>query len=108
MDCSPPGSSAHGILQARTLDGLPSPSPTYIKASYIQNTDTPSWFYTEMQEWGKIVKFLVVNHSLYQPVQEGLLLLDGRLGDWIILCRKLDMLGRILKHLKCIHELEEV
>ena len=26
-DCSPPGSSLHGILQARILDGLPLPSP---------------------------------------------------------------------------------
>ena len=26
-DCSPPGSSVHGILQARILDGLPCPSP---------------------------------------------------------------------------------
>ena len=27
MDCSPPGSSVHGILQARILSGLPFPSP---------------------------------------------------------------------------------
>ena len=27
MDCSPPGSSVHGISQARILDGLPCPSP---------------------------------------------------------------------------------
>ena len=27
MDCSPPGSSVHGILQAKTLDGLPFLSP---------------------------------------------------------------------------------
>ena len=27
MDCSPPGSSIHGILQARVLGGLPFPSP---------------------------------------------------------------------------------
>ena len=27
MDCSPPGSSVHGILQARVLEGLPLPSP---------------------------------------------------------------------------------
>lgn len=58
-----------------------------------------------MQEWVKIGKLLVVNHSLYQLVQEGLLL-DGRLNAWIILlCGKLDMLDKILKHLKRIHEL---
>ena len=27
MDCSPPGSSVHGISQARILSGLPFPSP---------------------------------------------------------------------------------
>ena len=27
MDCSPPGSSVHGILWARILSGLPFPSP---------------------------------------------------------------------------------
>ena len=27
MDCSPPGSSVHGIFQARVLSGLPFPSP---------------------------------------------------------------------------------
>ena len=27
VDCSPPGSSIHGILQARILSGLPFPSP---------------------------------------------------------------------------------
>ena len=29
MDCSPPGSSVHGIFQARGLEGVPGPSPTY-------------------------------------------------------------------------------
>ena len=28
MDCSPPGSSVHGILQARVLEGVPLPSPS--------------------------------------------------------------------------------
>ena len=27
MDCSPPGSSVHGILQARHWSGLPRPPP---------------------------------------------------------------------------------
>ena len=30
MDCSPPGSSVHGILQARTLDWVAMPSSKYI------------------------------------------------------------------------------
>ena len=44
MDCSPPGSSVHGILQARMLQWWPFPSPirrlvsfkSYIK-SYFSN-----------------------------------------------------------------------
>ena len=28
MDCIPPGSSIHGIFQARVLDGVPLPSPS--------------------------------------------------------------------------------
>ena len=27
MDCSPPGSSVHGVLQAGVLEGLPFPPP---------------------------------------------------------------------------------
>ena len=30
MDCSPPGSSVHGILQEEYWSGLPSPSPGYL------------------------------------------------------------------------------
>ena len=30
IDCSPPGSSIHGILQARILDWIPFPSPEYL------------------------------------------------------------------------------
>ena len=30
MDCSPPGSSAHGVLQARVLEWVPFPSPGHL------------------------------------------------------------------------------
>ena len=30
MDCGPPGSAVHVILQARILDWLPFPSPVYL------------------------------------------------------------------------------
>ena len=33
MDCSPPGSSVHGILQARILEWLPFPSPIIDKGA---------------------------------------------------------------------------
>jgi len=37
MDCSPPGSSVHGILQARTLErfAFPSPGDDRTHVSYI-------------------------------------------------------------------------
>ena len=35
MDCSLPGSSVHGIFQARVLEWVPLPSPMY-KYMYIQ------------------------------------------------------------------------
>ena len=36
MDCGPPGSSVHGILQARTLEWLPFPSPGDLSDSGIE------------------------------------------------------------------------
>ena len=41
MDCSPPGSSVSGILQARILDGLPFPSPGDLSNLGIQPGSTP-------------------------------------------------------------------
>ena len=37
MDCSLSGSSVHGILQARTLEGLPFPSPGDLPDSEIEH-----------------------------------------------------------------------
>ena len=36
LDCSPPGASVHGILQARILRGLPFPSPGDLPDSGIK------------------------------------------------------------------------
>ena len=36
MDCSPPGSSVHGILQARILEGVVIPSPGDLPDSGIE------------------------------------------------------------------------
>ena len=38
MDCSPPGTSVHGILQARILDGLSFPSPEDLPDAGIEPT----------------------------------------------------------------------
>ena len=40
MDCSPPGSSVHGIFQARVLEWVPLPSPTGRQgSSYLLSPD---------------------------------------------------------------------
>ena len=42
MDCSPPGSSVHGILQARTLEWAAMPSPKgYIPLSHLFQISFP-------------------------------------------------------------------
>ena len=40
MDCSPPGSSIHGIFQARVLEWVPLPSPVF-GANYPNYHDSP-------------------------------------------------------------------
>ena len=42
MDCSPPGSSAHGILQARILEWVVVASPGDLPV-YIRQSQSPSW-----------------------------------------------------------------
>lgn len=65
-------------------------------------------FTTEMQECINVRKLFVVNH-INQLKEDFPFWQYGRLGAWIILlCGKLDMLDKILKYLKCIHELERI
>ena len=40
LDCSPPGSSVHGILQARILEGMPFPSPGNLPNPGIEPAST--------------------------------------------------------------------
>ena len=43
MDCGPPGSSVHGVLQARTLEWVPLPSPRQEGAAVIPTLQARSW-----------------------------------------------------------------
>ena len=43
MDCSPPGSSVHGILQARMLGGFPYPSPRDLPGPGIEPRSPALW-----------------------------------------------------------------
>ena len=42
MDCSPPGSSVHGIIQVRILEWWPSPPPGYIPDPGVEPTASVS------------------------------------------------------------------
>ena len=55
-DCSPPGSSVHGILQARILSGLPCPSPgdlsdPEIKPESLMSPALVGGFFTTSTTW---------------------------------------------------------
>ena len=41
MDCSPPGSSVHGILQARILERVTVPTPVYLPEPEIEPESIP-------------------------------------------------------------------
>ena len=56
MDCSPPVSSVHGILQARILEWLPCPPPGYllnprIEPMYLKSPALAGWFFTTSATW---------------------------------------------------------
>ena len=53
MDCSPPGSSIHGVSQARILE--------WVAISFLDNTDALCSFY----EWGLEVQEKTVNRFLF-------------------------------------------
>ena len=52
MDCSPPGSSVHGILQARMWSGLPFPPPGDLANPGIEPTSAlTAAFFTTSATW---------------------------------------------------------
>ena len=64
MDWSPPGSSVHGILQARMMGGKPFPSPRDltnpgIEAGSLALQADSLW----SEPWGKLHSFLTHPHS---------------------------------------------
>ena len=53
MDCSPPGSSVHGILQARILGGLPCPPPGDLPNPGIKPVSPALWVDSiPLSRWG--------------------------------------------------------
>ena len=55
-DCSPPGSSVHGIVQARIQSGLPFPMPGNlpnpgIKVAFLMSPALSGGFFTTVKKW---------------------------------------------------------
>ena len=50
VDCSPPGSSIHGILQARYWSGLPFPSPRNLSDPAIEFLSLAGFFYHSLRQ----------------------------------------------------------
>ena len=55
-DCSPPGSSVHGILQARILEGVAMPPPgdlpdPGIKPAFLKSPALADRFFTTSTTW---------------------------------------------------------
>ena len=55
MDCSLPGSSVHGIFQARVLEWVPLPSPVILSLAQIKFpfllSLTVNWVFVKQQSW---------------------------------------------------------
>ena len=67
MDHSPPGSSVHGILQARILQWVAMPSSRGssnpgIKPSYLLSPALAGWFFTTSATWEACVYIYVCTH----------------------------------------------
>ena len=64
MDCSPPGSSVHGILQARIWSGLPFPSPGDLPDPGIELRSPASQADSLLTELhGKPYSYIIVCHQ---------------------------------------------
>ena len=73
MDCSPPGSSAHGILQARYWSGLPCPPPGDLLNQGIEPRSTLQADSLPSEPPGKTKNTGIGSQSLLQgvfPTQE--------------------------------------
>ena len=80
MDCSPPGSSVHGILQARILSGLLCPPPGDLPDPRIEPVSPAlaSRFFTTRITWEALLKpYFTLG---YTPIISLLFSVDGYLG----------------------------
>ena len=70
MDCSPPGSSVHGILQARTLEWVRDLSDSGLKLVSLAYTALAGGFFTTSATWEALslpLPFLMGSPSLALP-----------------------------------------
>ena len=69
MDCSPPGSSVHGVFQARRLECVAMPSPrrspdSRIKLASLTSPTLSGWFFTTSVTWEAPVMERVLLNAL--------------------------------------------
>ena len=88
MDCSPPGSSLHGILQTRILEWVPFPSPRHlpdpgIKLVSLVSPSLAGRFFTASTTWldleAKLSK--IKGKHVYNILGSGFLGILGRKGN---------------------------
>ena len=66
MDCSPPGSSVHRILQARVLEWVAVPStrePPGIEPTSLESPALAGEFFTASTAWEAIPHVYIVHYS---------------------------------------------
>ena len=84
MDCSPPGSSIHGILQARVLDGVPLVQWFSNIARHLGNLEENSWYLEPHSSIVKSLSFMPIN-QLSIPIalwgNPGFIHMHWRLND---------------------------
>ena len=65
MDCSPPGSSVHGILQARILEwvAMPSSSNPGIEPTSLMSPELAGGFFTTSTTWeAHVHTYICITH----------------------------------------------
>ena len=72
MDCSPPGSSVHGILQARILEWIARPPPgdlpyPRIKPAFLVSPALAGGFFTTIATWEALVGSEARTHETHNP-----------------------------------------
>ena len=92
MDCSPPGSSAHGILQTKYWSGLPCPPPGHLPDPGMEprSLTLAGGFFTSRASWEAHMQTHTQNYNniKYRNLEISInickCILGGGLNGWVI------------------------